>query len=187
MIFFLFNHHPNPHLWVYKIDSRCCLYWQFLLYYIWWVCQDRDGRKTATKTRSDFVVASFWLAISTIVSCPFSERLEAGVWNQGILRILFWVLSASYVEIMLEAMIYRFFSYPAVIDRNLALFGPQRLGYYWVSSFNMHTFILNFIKIALILYVPLEIFFSLEQTPPHFVRGEIRIVKVYIHTVSLWQ
>ena len=36
-------------------------------------------------------------------------KIEAGVWNQGIYRILFWFLSILYVEIILEAMISRFF------------------------------------------------------------------------------
>ena len=46
----------------------------------------------------------------------FVKKWEAGVWNQGTLMILFWVLSASYVEIILEAPIYRVFSYPDIGD-----------------------------------------------------------------------
>ena len=39
-----------------------------------------------------------------------SWEWEAGVWNKGILRILFYVLSTSYVEIILETTI----TYPDV-------------------------------------------------------------------------
>ena len=28
-IFFLFNHHLNPYLWVYKMYHKCCVYWNF--------------------------------------------------------------------------------------------------------------------------------------------------------------
>ena len=46
----------------------------------------------------------------------FIKKREAGVWNQGTLMILFCVLSASYVEIILEAKIHRVFSYPDIGD-----------------------------------------------------------------------
>ena len=48
------------------------------------------------------------------MSCPFHENWKAGVWNQGVIRILFCLLSASYVEITLEAKIYRVYLYLAV-------------------------------------------------------------------------
>ena len=49
-----------------------------------------------------------------MVSHLFRLKWEARIWNQGIFRIIFCVLSTSYVEIILKAMIYRVFSYPAV-------------------------------------------------------------------------
>ena len=44
-----FNRHPNPHLWVYKMDPRYCPYWKFNCYCVWSCCQARDEKKTATK------------------------------------------------------------------------------------------------------------------------------------------
>ena len=64
--------------------------------------------------QNDSVIASFCSAILPMVSCLFREKREAGVWNQGTFRILFHVLSTSYLEIILEAKIFRFFSYPDV-------------------------------------------------------------------------
>ena len=64
--------------------------------------------------RNQFVIAIFHSEISPVVSCLFREIWEAGVWNQGIFRILFCVLSTSYVEIILEATIARVFYYPDV-------------------------------------------------------------------------
>ena len=40
-----------------------------------------------------------------------------------------------------------------IIDSNTALFDLKRLGSRWVMPFNMYTFLLNSIKIALILHV----------------------------------
>ena len=72
------------------------------------------AKKLPPKMHNRSVFASFLLEISTMMSCPFCERWEAGVWNQGIFRILFSVLLKSYVEIILETMISRIFPYPAV-------------------------------------------------------------------------
>ena len=59
------------------------------------------------KIRNNLVVTIFQSAILPMVSCLLSEKWEAGVWNQGIFRIVFCVLSILYVEIILEATIYR--------------------------------------------------------------------------------
>ena len=53
------------------------------------------------KTQNDFVGTSFFLEISPMVSSPFYDFFEARVCNQGIFKILFYVLLASYVEIIL--------------------------------------------------------------------------------------
>ena len=50
-------------------------------------------------------LAIFCEEILPIVSCPFREKLEAGVCNQGTFRKLFYVLLTSWVEIVLEATI----------------------------------------------------------------------------------
>ena len=64
-----------------------------------------------------------------MVSCTFREKLEAGVWNKGTFRIIFCVLSTSYVEIILEAMISRVFSctYVGVIFEKYILFISHKL------------------------------------------------------------
>ena len=59
------------------------------------------------KIRNNLVVTIFQSAILPMVSCLLSKKWEAGVWNQGIFRIVFCILSILYVEIILEATIYR--------------------------------------------------------------------------------
>ena len=52
-----------------------------------------------------------------MVSCSFHYKLEAGLgnWlNQGMFRILFYVLSTPYVENILEVTISRVFPVPDV-------------------------------------------------------------------------
>ena len=63
------------------------------------------------------------------MSCPFHEKWEAGVWNKGTLRILFWVLLRSYIEIILKAVISRVFPYPdvGVIFENCVLSSGHKL------------------------------------------------------------
>ena len=39
----------SPHLWVYKMDPRWFLYWEFLWYCVKSVCQARDGQNISTK------------------------------------------------------------------------------------------------------------------------------------------
>ena len=59
--------------------------------------------------------------IAHVVICLFREKWEAGVCNQGIFRMIFYVLLASYVEIIIEAKISRVFSYPyvgVIFDQN---------------------------------------------------------------------
>ena len=67
------------------------------------------GKKLPPKMQNKFVFASFDSLISPIVSCPFCEKQESGVWNKGIYRILFCILLISYVKIILEAMLSRVF------------------------------------------------------------------------------
>ena len=74
----------------------------------WWT------EKLPPKMQNDFVVTSFRSVISFMVSCPFREKWEAGVWNQGIFKIIFYILSASYVEIIRESTISRVFYHTAV-------------------------------------------------------------------------
>ena len=62
------------------------------------------AKKLPPKTQNEFVVASFCLKISPMVSCPFHEKRAL---NQVIFNIPFCVLSTSYVEIILEATISR--------------------------------------------------------------------------------
>ena len=100
-IFLLFNCHPNPHLWVYIMDPRCFLYWQFPWYFVWSVFLARNRQKMPPKMWNEFVMDSFCSAISPMVSWPFREKWEAGVWNQGNFRKLFCVLSTPYIEIIL--------------------------------------------------------------------------------------
>ena len=52
-----------------------------------------------------------------MVSCKFRKKIEAGVWNKYIFRILFCVLLTAYVEIMIKSTIYGDFSDPAVCFR----------------------------------------------------------------------
>ena len=69
------------------------------------------------KLRNKFVVASFNLSILPMASRPLREKWESGVWNKGIFRILSWILSTSYVYIILfsrEATASRVFPYPAI-------------------------------------------------------------------------
>ena len=40
-----FDHHPIPHLWIYKMDLRCWVYCQFTWYCVFLVCKGRDGRR----------------------------------------------------------------------------------------------------------------------------------------------
>ena len=47
-------------------------------------------------------------------SCPFLDKWDPGVWNQGIFRILFCFLLISYVGIIPEATILRVFPYTDV-------------------------------------------------------------------------
>ena len=68
------------------------------------------AKKAPPRTQNYFIITSFHSKISPMVPFMFREKWEAGVWNWGILRILFWILSISYIEIILEATIYRFFS-----------------------------------------------------------------------------
>ena len=60
--------------------------------------------------RNESVIEGFCLEISPMVEFPFREKWEAGVWNQGIFRILFCILLTSYVNFILDATISRFFS-----------------------------------------------------------------------------
>ena len=69
----------------------------------------QEIKKLPSKTGNEYVVTSFCSEISPMVSCPFREEWEAGVWNQGIFRILFCILLTSYAEIILEATISRVF------------------------------------------------------------------------------
>ena len=72
------------------------------------------AKKLLPKMRNESIITSFCSAISSLVSCLFCEKLEAGVWNQGTFRIPFCVLLTSYVEIILESTISRVFSYPDI-------------------------------------------------------------------------
>ena len=62
------------------------------------------------KMRNEFFVTRFCSAILPMASCMFREKLEVGVWIQSISRILFYILLISYVEIILETTISRFFT-----------------------------------------------------------------------------
>ena len=72
------------------------------------------GKKLPLKIQNDSIIASFCLAIWTMVSCTFHERWEAGVWNQGTFRILLCILLTSCVEFIIESKICRVFSYTDV-------------------------------------------------------------------------
>ena len=100
-------HKPLPS--VYKMDPILCLYWKFPWYYVCSVCQARDEKKLPPKMRNTFVAASFYSAILPMVSCLFRQKWEAGMWNKGIFRIIFCVLSISYIYIILESKIPRVF------------------------------------------------------------------------------
>ena len=78
-IFLFFNHHPDPHIWVYKMDPRCCLYWQFPWYCVWAIFLTRNGQKLPSWIRDESVITSFCTAISPMVSYPFREKWEDGV------------------------------------------------------------------------------------------------------------
>ena len=61
------------------------------------------GKTLPPQMRNESVITSFCLERLPRVLCPFREKWETGVWNQGIFRILLCVLSTSYIEIILEA------------------------------------------------------------------------------------
>ena len=56
------------------------------------------GGKFATKNIEWFRRCRFAFGNLPMVSIPFREKWESGVWNQGIFKILFYVLSASWVK-----------------------------------------------------------------------------------------
>ena len=62
----------------------------------------QDKKKLPPKLWNYSVIAGFLSGISPMMSCPFREKWEAGVWNQGTLRILLCILSTSYVEVILN-------------------------------------------------------------------------------------
>ena len=59
--------------------------------------------KLPPKMWNTFAVTSFHPAISPMVSHAFHEKRESGVWNQCIFKILLFILSISYIEIIPEA------------------------------------------------------------------------------------
>ena len=63
------------------------------------------AKQLPPKPWNEFIISSFFLSIFPMAACTFREKWEAGVWNQGIFRKIFYVISKSYVEIILEDMI----------------------------------------------------------------------------------
>ena len=86
-----------------------CLLAVFLIFYL--VSISGEVWKNASKFSNDFIIASFFLEISPMVSCLFHEKLEAGVDNR-LNQVNFWIqlytLLKSYVEITLEYTTSRF-------------------------------------------------------------------------------
>ena len=75
----MFNHHPNPHLWVHKMDSRCCLYCQFPSYCVWSVFQTRNGQKTST-INAEWVCHRKFL-LGNIAHCVMSVLWKMRYWS----------------------------------------------------------------------------------------------------------
>ena len=67
------------------------------------------------KKRSEFIVTKFHVLVSPMAAYPFCEIWESRVWNRGIFRIPYYVLSKSYVEFILEAKIFIVFPYLDVV------------------------------------------------------------------------
>ena len=81
----------NPHLWVYIMDPRCCLYWQFPWYFVCLVFQARDGQKNCHQKCGMIPLYPVLLGklAHGVMSVPW--RWEAGVWNQGALGVLLFI------------------------------------------------------------------------------------------------
>ena len=113
-IFLSFNRQPNTHLWVYKMDPRCCLYWQFPWYCVWLVFQARHGQKNCYQKCVISPLLLFLLGNIAYGVMSISWKIEAVILNQVTSRILFCILLISYVDIILEAMVSRVSPYPDI-------------------------------------------------------------------------
>ena len=105
-IFLFFNHHPNPHTWVYKIDPRCCLYWKFLWCYVWSVFQARNAEWVY---HCKFLLENIAHGVMSV-----SWKWEVGVWNQGIFMILLCLLIDIIPRNYTRSYNIQSFSYPYV-------------------------------------------------------------------------
>ena len=88
-----FNLHPDPQLWVYKRNSKCCLYCQFPWYCVWSVCQARDGQKNATKNGESFRCCQFSLVniAHVVMSVSWKNRywsVKSRYFEDTILRFI---------------------------------------------------------------------------------------------------